>query len=48
MNLLMTLFFVCAVGGLLVPRFGRREVWAIAALAATLTALYYLFPVRFM
>jgi hypothetical protein len=48
MNLLMALFFASAVVGLVIPRFGARESWAVAGLAAFLTALYYFFPARFM
>ncbi len=48
MNLMMALFFVCAAGGLFLPKLGRRELWAIVGLASVLTVLYYLYPVRFM
>lgn len=48
MNLMIALFVISLVGGLLVPRLGRREGWAIGGVAAALTVLYYMFPTRFM
>jgi hypothetical protein len=48
MNLLMLFFFGCVAIGLAVPRFGRREGWAVGGVAALVTVIYYLFPVRFM
>ena len=48
MNLMMVLFFACALAGMVLPRLGRREGVAIGGFAAFLTFLYYLFPARFM
>ena len=48
MNLMIALFLISIVGGLAVPRLGRREAWAITGVSALLTALYYMFPTRFM
>jgi hypothetical protein len=44
MPLMLTVIFVCIAIGLLVPRFSPRVYLIIAALAATMTALYYLVP----
>ena len=48
MNLMLTTIFLCVAVGLLSPRFGRREQWAIAIIATVMTTLYYLRGERFM
>jgi hypothetical protein len=48
MNLMLMIIFLCVGLGLLAPRLGRREHIAIGLLAVAMTALYYLFPDRFM
>jgi hypothetical protein len=45
---MIALFVISLVGGLLAPRLGRREGWAIGGVAAALTVLFYMFPTRFM
>jgi hypothetical protein len=48
MNLMMALFFGCTVAGLVFRRLGAREGWIIGGFALLLTALYFVFPNRFM
>jgi peptide deformylase len=47
MNLMLGFLFACVVVGLAARRLGVREQVLVAALAATVTALYYLFGERF-
>lgn len=48
MNLMLTTLFLFLAVGLLSPRLGRWQQVAIAAIAATMTVLYYLRGERFM
>jgi hypothetical protein len=48
MNLLLAVFFVSLTIGLVSPRLAGRAQLAIAAVAIIATALYFIFPVRFM
>jgi hypothetical protein len=48
MNLLLAVFAACLVIGLVSPRLGDRAQFAIATVGAIATALYFMFPLRFM
>lgn len=48
MNLLMAVFFSSLVIGLVAPRLGRRAQLAVASVGVLATAIYFVFPLRFM
>ena len=48
MNLMLSAIIVCSVIGLFAPRFSRGTIAIVAAVATVMTALYYIFPLRFM
>ncbi len=48
MNLMLSAIIVSAVVGLFMPRFSRGTIAIVAGIAAVMTALYYVFPQRFM
>jgi hypothetical protein len=45
---MLSAIIVCAVVGLFAPRFSRGTMAVIAGVATVMTALYYVFPLRFM
>jgi hypothetical protein len=47
MNLMLAVLVVCVAIGLLSPRFTVRTYWYIAAVATTMTGLFF-FTTRFM
>jgi len=48
MNLMLSAIIVCAAIGLFMPRFSRGTIAIIALVATLMTAVYYIFPIRFM
>jgi len=48
MNLMLSVILLCTAVGLFTPRFGPRTYALVAATAAMMTALYFVFPQRFM
>ena len=48
MNVLLAVLFTCVGLGLLAPRLGRNQHLIIVALATLATALYIVFPQRFI
>jgi len=48
MNLMLSAIIVCSVVGLFAPRFSRGTLVLLAGIATVMTALYYIFPLRFM
>ena len=48
MNLLLAALFGCLVIGLVAPRLSHRAQLAIAGIGVLTTALYFVFPLRFM
>jgi hypothetical protein len=47
-NLMLSAIIVCSVIGLFAPRFSRGTIAIVAGVATVMTALYYIFPLRFM
>lgn len=48
MNLMLSVLVVCTAVGLFSPRFGPRTYVLLALGATAMTALYFVFPNRFM
>ncbi len=45
---MLSAIIVCAVVGLFAPRFSRGTIAVVAGIATAMTALYYIYPLRFM
>jgi len=45
---MLAMIFLCVAFGLAAPRFGTREHLVVALMASAMTALYFVFPNRFM
>jgi hypothetical protein len=48
MNLMISFILLWTALGLLVRRFGKREQWLLNGLAVLMTALYLIYPNRFI